>query len=797
MKFTEQWLREQIDTRLTRDEISKTLTMAGLEVDGAEDLGKGLDKVQVGTLEVVAQHPNADRLTCCKVRVGDALLNIVCGAKNHKQGDKVAVARDGAELPNGLKIKKGKLRGEPSEGMLCSLTELGMAEASEGIIILPPEAQEGATMVEIFERNDICFELGITPNRGDCLGVRGIARDLAAVTGEALTPMAVAIAEDTSVATVEVQIEDGEGCPRYAGRVVEGVKVGPSPDWLRNRLESVGLRSINNVVDITNYVMLELNQPMHAFDLSTLAAPIVVRRAAAGEKLTTLDEAERELTDQMTLIADQKRGLAVAGVMGGLNSGVTEQTTTIFLESAYFNPVRTARTGRRLNLITDSRHRFERGTDPMGVQLALDRATQLVQELCGGSAGVTTLTDAGTWTRNAPVAYRHVRCNALSGMNLEQPQHETYLKAIGCVVVEKPADVDEVEGAVWYLPPTHRHDLVREEDLVEEVVRLFGYDNVPTELPSGAVASHQDSAERQLAKRMRKALTGLGYLEAVNYAFVAPEVQARFDAGVEPVALVNPLSEEQSRMRTSIMAGLVEAVRRNISRGNDGLRLFEMGHIFLLDGEGQVQEEERLALVLAGSGTSRIWHTDQRVWDFFDLKGDLQTLVSRLESAEPRYVPGGPEFLHPGRKSEIHLRGKVAGWMGEMHPSLREALDLDQPVLMLEIRSDALAAVAKKGAAQVSKFQAVTRDFAFVVDRDTPASSILDSARGVAKQLVRDVQLFDVYTGEHVAEDKKSIAFGLVLQADDRTLEEAEINDVMAKVTAKLEKQFKAELRAG
>ncbi|ABK42894.1 phenylalanyl-tRNA synthetase beta subunit [Magnetococcus marinus MC-1] len=796
MKFTEKWLREQINTQLDSEQISKTLTMAGLEVDAMERLGKGLDKVQVGFLEAVQPHPDADRLTCCQVRVGETRLNIVCGATNHKQGDKVAVARDGAELPNGLKIKKGQLRGQPSEGMLCSLTELGMAESSEGIIILPSDAPEGATMADYFQRNDICFELGITPNRGDCLGVRGIARDLAAVTGESLIPLQSAVQVAANVPTVAVEIADGEGCPRYAGRVVEGVKVGPSPDWLRNRLESVGLRSINNIVDITNYVMLELNQPMHAFDLAQLAAPIVVRRANPDERLTTLDYVERQLTEQMTLICDQQRPLAVAGVMGGLNSGVTDATTSIFLESAYFNPVRTARTGRRLNLVTDSRHRFERGTDPMAIELALDRATQLVLELCGGQAGAITLTDAGTWSRNPPVAFRHTRANALTGMCLTQAEQARYLQAIGCVEVAKPAQSATVEGAVWYLPPTHRHDLLREEDLVEEVVRLFGYDKVPTELPSGAVATHQDSPERQLAKRLRKALTGLGYLEAVNYAFVAPEVQARFDADLHPIMLTNPLSEEQSCMRTSLIAGLVEAVRRNLSRGNDGLRLFEMGHIFKLDAQGQVQEEEHVSMVLAGRGTPRIWHTPQRVWDFFDLKGDFQTVVSRLQGAEPRYLPGGPAFLHPGRKAEIHLRGRVAGWMGELHPSLREAMGIDQPVLMLELRSDALTQVNKKEAANVSRYPAVTRDFAFVVDRDTPAATILESARSVAKQLVREVELFDLYTGEHVPQDKKSIAFGLVLQADDRTLDEGEINQVMAQVTAKLEKQFNAVLRA-
>nr|CRH07170.1 Phenylalanyl-tRNA synthetase beta chain [Candidatus Magnetococcus massalia] len=799
MKLTHQWLLEHIDTQLDPKEIGDKLTMAGLELDSITHLGAGLDRVLVGRLESVEQHPNADRLTCCKVVINEQTLSIVCGAKNHKVGDKVAVATEGAELPNGLKIKKGKLRGEPSEGMLCSLTELGMAEASDGIMILPEESPEGQSMVEFLDRNDFCFEVDLTPNRGDCLGVRGIARDLAALSGDSLKPFSVEIAEDAQVNhrhPVEVVIEDSAGCPRYAGRVIEGVKVGPSPDWLRNRLQAVDIRSINNVVDITNYVMMELNQPLHAFDLAKLVPPVMVRRASEGEKLTTLDEVARSLTGEMTLIADQTRGLALAGIMGGEESGVSEQTVNLFLESAYFDPVRTARTGRKLNLTSDSRHRFERGTDPEGLRLALDRASQLIIELCGGTAGEALLTDAGSWSPAQPIPYRFDRCNALGGIDLTRQAHDRIIQAIGCTLVDAPAGEETIEGATWYQPPTHRHDLIKEIDLVEEVVRIHGYDNVPNVLPSGAVASHRDSDERIMAGRMRRVLTGLGYLEAVNYAFVSPEVQARFDGSIEPVALLNPLSEDQSRMRTSLIAGLMEAVRRNISRGNETLRLFEMGHIFLMDKEGQVHEEEHLAMVLAGSGLPRTWHTTPRPWDFFDLKGDLASLIERLEAAEPQYIDGGPDFLHPGRRAEIKIRGKVVGWMGQLHPQLQETLDLADAPFMLELNSAALASAAKKGrGVSVSKFPAATRDFAFLVGRDVPAQEILDTARNVNKKLIREVQLFDVYTGEHVAEEQKSIAFGIVLQADDRSLAEEEINGIMADVVAKLEKKFAAVLR--
>ncbi|MEO5353632.1 MAG: phenylalanine--tRNA ligase subunit beta, partial [Magnetococcus sp. XQGC-1] len=476
MKFTHQWLLQHIPTDLTPQAIGERLTLAGLELEGLTDLRQGLEQVQVGRLLAVAPHPDADRLTLCQVQVGAEQLSIVCGAQNHRSGDRVAVARVGAVLANGLTIQRSRIRGQLSEGMLCSQAELGLAGSSDGILILPPETVDGLPLAEVLGRNDHLFELSLTPNRGDCLGVRGIARELGALTQTPLHPLPVAAPEVQSQQEM-VRIEDAEGCPRYAGRIVRGVRIAPSPEWLRLRLESVGIRSINNVVDITNYILLDLNQPLHAFDLARLHLPLQIRRARSGERLRTLDGVERLLNEEMTVIADSQHPLALAGIMGGEESGVTAETTDLFLESAWFEPIRIARTGRRLGINSDSRHRFERGTDPEGLLLALERATQWILELAGGTAEPILWADTGRWSPLPPVSMRPQRINRLGGVALTPEGMATMLGHLGCRLVAQEGE------SMTFQPPSHRHDLRREEDLLEEVIRLHGYDQVQTSLP--------------------------------------------------------------------------------------------------------------------------------------------------------------------------------------------------------------------------------------------------------------------------------------------------------------------------
>lgn len=794
MKFTLDWLKQHLPLTLPPRELADRLTMAGLELESLAHLGAGLDRVQVGTLERVEKHPDADRLTLCQVRIAGETLPVVCGATNHRAGDKVAVARVGATLPNGMTIRKGRIRGAESHGMLCSVAELGLAPSADGILILPAEAPEGAPLATVLGRDDWLYEVNVTPNRGDCLGVRGIARDLGALLELPLLPLETAVAVDPAVGErhpVAVEIRDGAGCPRYAGRVVEGVRVGESPPWLRQRLEAVGLRPINNVVDVTNLVLMELGQPLHAFDLERLAPPVVVRKARPGERLTTLDEVERTLTGEMTLIADQERSLALAGIMGGQESGVEADTTTLFLESAYFEPVGIARTGRRLGLQSDSRFRFERGTDPQGIVTALDYATRLILELAGGRAGPVVLADAGTWQPAPPIPFRHQRVTRLGGIDLPPEASAGMLTRLGLEPVGNAGE------ARLYQPPSHRHDLRQEEDLLEEVVRLYGYDRVPTRLPSGPVAAARPDREERQTAQLRRLLAGMGYLEAVNYSFVGAALQHTFDPETPPVALRNPLSEEQGVMRTTLTAGLVECARRNLSRGNHSLRLAEVGRVFLPTPTGSA-EPDRVALLLTGAATRRAWHTPQREWDFFDLKGDLERLCTALGLEPLPLERGGPDFLHPGRKALIPAPGgATAGWLGQLHPAVAEELGIDQPVWLLEVAADHLVPTpeSRVQSPPISRFPAVDRDFAFVLPRDVPAREVLEEARRAAPELVRRVELFDLYTGSHLPDGFKSLAVGITLQADDRTLTDGEAQQVADAVVSRLGERFGATLR--
>ncbi|MBF0341675.1 MAG: phenylalanine--tRNA ligase subunit beta [Magnetococcales bacterium] len=795
MKITLDWLSDHIDTDLDPATIGARLTMAGLELDALIRLDEGLERVQVGRLVTVNPHPNADRLTLCQLQVGEETLEIVCGARNHRAGDKVAVARVGATLPNGMEIQLGQIRGVTSHGMLCSLKELGLASEADGVLILPAETPEGMPIAEALGKNDVVLELGITPNRGDCLGVRGVARELAALTARPLRPLTVEpVAITAPEAVAQVRLEDPTGCPRYAGRVIRGVKIGPSPRWLQNRLEAVGLRAINNVVDITNYLLLDLNQPLHAFDLARLQLPVVVRRARDGETLRTLDGVERTLTGAMTVIADGARALAVAGIMGGEESGVTETTTDIFLEVAFFDPIMTARTGRRLELLSESRYRFERGTDPEGIPLVMEKATGMVLELAGGEAGPVTLLDGGSWQTPGAILYRPERINRLGGIEVSIEAMNTFLTALGCQVTPVTGDA----SCFSVTPPTWRHDLRLEEDLLEEIIRLYGYDRVPTSLPRVPAAPPAPDPTRQLTDRLRTLLVGLGYQEVIDFAFVSQGSQKRCNPDATPLALLNPLSEEQAVLRTELSAGVLECAQRNINRGNSRLRLFETGRVFLQQPDGTLREQERLAGMIGGLAEEASAHGSARGVDFFDLKGDLETLLAAVTGTAPVFVSGGPALLHPRRKSGITLAdGTPLGWMGQLHPGEMEALDLKKEVYLFELELTPLLTPveSRENAPQSSRFPAIQNDFTFLMPLRTPAGEVTREVQSVEPALIRQAQVTAIYTGSGVPAGSKSLTISLTLQADDRTLTDGESKALAEQVIERVERCFGASLR--
>ncbi|MEO5376395.1 MAG: phenylalanine--tRNA ligase subunit beta [Magnetococcus sp. DMHC-6] len=800
MKFTFSWLCEHLETQLTPVQIGSILTMAGLELESLIDLSIPFKGVEAGLLTQIIPHPNADRLTLCQVLLKEETLSIVCGARNHRVGSIVAVARAGAVLANGLEIREGQIRGELSQGMLCSETELGLSseqEISEGILILPADTPPGTPLADLLGQNDFLFELNITPNRGDCLGVRGIARELSALgAGQLKSLVTPTICVTNASHNPTILLNVPERSPRYTGRIITGVRVTESPDWLQRRLKSVGLRPINAIVDVTNFICMDLNHPMHAFDLAKIHWPLVIRPAQDGETLVTLDKVERTLSPENTLIADANAPLALAGLMGGLNSGVTLETTDLFLEVAYFDPIYTARSGRKLDIQSDSRHRFERGIDPLGLKQALERATEMILALAGGQAGPITERVGGTWQPQPPIPFRTQRANRIGGVQLSQEQTHTMLTALGC---QEIAQTEKSEmNTRFYQPPSHRHDLKREEDLIEEVVRLFGYDRVETQLPRGAIATPMVDPNRQLTNRIRHLLTGLGYLEAIDYAFISADLQHRFDSNQPPIFLQNPLSEDQAVLRTQLFPGLLATLERNLNRGNQRLRLFEVGRVFLQEpGQRSPREEERLAVILTGPSTERAWHTPMRESDLFDLKGDLEALLRGLGWLNPIFSPGGPSFLHPGQKTLVSLlESKTIGWLGQLHPTEQEHFNASQPIFVCEFSLSSLTQPPEVVSERpFSKYPSVERDFSFVVEESVLARDLLHAIAQVDTSLIRKVLFFDLYVGEGIQSGYKSLAIGVTLQADDHTLTEQETNTIAERIVKHVHDRFHATLR--
>lgn len=803
MIVTYNWLKEYVDFDFSPEELAHRLTMAGIEVDAMTKMGEGLDSVIVARLLSVDPHPEADRLTLCQVDTGSETLQVVCGATNHKAGDLVALAQVGSVLPGDFKIKKSKIRGRESMGMLCSEKELGVAEQSAGIMILPPGLPLGAPVFEALGLKDVRLELGLTPNRADCLSVLGVAREVAAMAGKPVRLPKVSVPEkgDAIERQTSVTVEEPGLCPRYAARLIRGVRIGPSPDWLVRRLEAVGMRSINNAVDVTNLLLMELGHPLHAFDFSLLrGGRIVVRRAGEGEIFTTLDGQQRTLRRGDLTICDGEGPVALAGIMGGGNSEIRPETTDILLESAYFNPLTIRRTSKRLGLHTESSHRFERGADINMVPLALDRAAALIVELAGGevAAGRIDVYPSPLPERRLAVTAR--RTGAILGMPMDIVEIVRLLRSIGLETV--PAA--DREDTAFVTVPSWRQDLEREIDLIEEVARLNGYDRIPVTMPASRIVCHRAPAHQRQTRQGRDAMVNAGFAEVINYSFISPAAWDRIDLAPDDprratVRILNPLTEEQSVMRTSLVPSLLETAARNLAYRSRDLRLFELRPVFVpLAGEELPSERMRLGAVLSGRREPEGWAQGSEPVDFFDLKGVAEGLLETFRVRGVRWeADAGEPFLHPGKSCRVKSGESLLGLLGEVHPRVLEKFGIDIPIFLLDFDMEALFAVEGgfEGFRPLSRFPDVSRDSAFLVSDEVSAEQIFEAIEGARSKDAESVILFDLYRGAGVPEGKKSLAVRVRYRSAERTLTDEEINRLHGRIVQALAATVGAEIR--
>jgi phenylalanyl-tRNA synthetase beta chain len=794
MKVSFNWLKEYVDCGLTPTELADRLTMAGLEVEGVEEKGPGLTGVVVAQIVSIAPHPQADRLSLCSVKTGERTYPIVCGARNMKQGDKVALAVVGAELPGEVQIKKTKIRGEQSEGMLCSEAELGLSTSAEGIMILPPEAPLGMPVADALNTRDHLLELSVTPNRGDCLSILGVAREVAALLGAALHPPSLKIQEGKQRVeeSVRVSILDPDLCPRYSTRLITKVRVGPSPFWLRARLERAGMRSINNVVDVTNYVMLEYGQPLHAFDFDLLeGAAIVVKRAAPGERFITLDGLERVLNRDTLMICDAARPVAIGGVMGGLNSEIRDATSRVLLESAYFSPQGIRRTSLALGLQTESSYRFERGIDPEGVLSASLRAAALIADLAGGEAAKGVIDCYPTPLPCPEIRLRLPRVNALLGMSLEQKEVKEILERLRM-------EVRENKGTDWMVtPPTFRGDITREIDLIEDIGRLKGYDHIPVQVPRMWVMPFRQERKEEWEERAKEMLIGLGFYEVITYSFISPQALAALqmppgDPRSRPLPLLNPLAEVQSVMRTTLLPGLLETARYNLSHKSTDLKIFELREVYYpRHGEKLPEERQALAGLVMGAVTPEGWNIPRQEADFYYVKGCVEQLLAEVRSPLPTFTSAKvPPYLNPGKAAVIRLDGETIGALGELLPEVAHVFELPPGVFIFELDLPLLSHYVRKEItfAPLPRFPSVNRDVAVTIDVGISAEEIMAIVRGVDNQYIESIEVFDCYQGDPIPVGKKGLAFRIRYRSLDRTLTDEEVNQFHQAVLARLEK---------
>lgn len=791
MKFSEQWLREWVNPSLDTDGLAAQLTMAGMEVDSVTPVAGAFSGVLVAEIVAAEPHPDADKLRVCTVNAGGEPLQIVCGAPNARVGLRAPLAVVGAELPGGLVIRKAKLRGMESQGMLCAESELGLSSAAAGLMELPEDAPIGKELREYLQLDDHTIELGLTPNRADCLSLRGIAREVALLNGLAFEPPARPAVPPSIDQTFPVRVAAPARCPRYIGRVIRGIdNRRPSPLWLTERLRRCGVRSIDAVVDVTNYVLLELGQPLHAFDLARLEGGITVREASKGEHITLLDESEWKLDADMLVIADEGGPVALAGIMGGAHSAVSENTTSVFLESAFFSPLGMAGKARRLGMHTDAAHRYERGVDYALQREAIERATELLIAICGGGPGpVTEVVSEAHLPALGKVELREFRVERLLGMRIEPFQIERIFSGLG-LAPQRTETGWAVEVPSW------RYDVEIEADLLEELARVHGYDRLP---PSRIQAELQMPERPERAVRvqdLRRALVSRGFFEAITYSFIAPEMQRAFDPDQDCVKLQNPISADLAVMRTSLLPGLVSALRHNIKRQLPRVRLFETGLRFEVREDG-LQQRPTLALVMTGSRFPESWAERSQAADFFDLKGELEALLELTGDRDAfRFERGQRNGLHPGRTALLYRGDQAVGVVGALHPELARQWDLRGEVLLCELDLQHFGERRLPAVEDFSRFPEVRRDLALVVADDVPAAALVATVRASGGSALRHVTLFDVYAGEGVPSGQRSVALGLSFRDATRTLDEAAVSGAVSAVVEAVAQAHGAALRA-
>ena len=794
MKFSESWLRTLVDPKLTTEELSHLLTMAGLEVEELDPVAPAFDRVVVAQVLEVVKHPDADRLNVCQVDTGSGMpTTIVCGAPNVAVGLKVPCALPGAVLPGDFTIKIAKVRGIESSGMLCSAKELGIAEEASGLLILSADAPVGQSIRQYLELDDNVFEIKLTPNRADCLSLQGIAREVGAITGAVASLPQVTEVSASIADTRAVVLDASAACPLYYGRIVKGVDAkAPTPEWMKRRLERSGIRAISALVDITNYVMLELGQPLHAFDNTRLEGAVRARMARPEEKLLLLNEQTIAVDADVLMIADDAKPLAMAGIMGGEESGITLETRELFLESAFFAPKALAGRARRYGFASDASHRFERGVDFGGTRAAIERATQLILEICGGQAGPVVEAKAELPARN-PVRLRTARAEKVLGLKLGAERISGLFKGLALAFVQQGEDF-------LVTPPSWRFDMEIEEDLIEEIARLYGYDNIPSPAPCGRLAMMQQAESQRPAYRIRQMLADRGYQEVVNYAFVEEAWEADFaakTAEADLIRLANPIASQMAVMRSNLFGGLVSNLVTNLKRKQSRVRLFEVGRTFHRDAAAQpvagYRQPWKLAGLAFGGALPEGWAAGSRKVDFYDVKGDIEAL---LAPAQLRFEKLQHPALHPGRAASVVLNDQEIGCLGELHPEWVQKYDLPNAPVVFELDFATIKATKVPAYAEVSKFPPVVRDLAVVVDQSIALQALLDGLKGQISGLVQDIQLFDVYVGKGVPESKKSLAFRIVMQDTQRTLQDSEVDAAMQQLVSCFEQAFGAQLRA-
>ena len=793
MIFSEQWIREWVNPALSTDALVEQLTMAGLEVDAVNDVASEFSGVIIAEVLKVIPHPDADKLRVCEVSDGTSVLQVVCGAPNVREGLKVPYAQVGANLTGAdgksFKIRQAKLRGIESNGMLCSAEELGLAESADGLLELAADAPVSTDIREYLKLNDKSIELDLTPNRGDCLGIIGVAREIAALNAlQSNEPevLAVPAEHDTSF---PVQISAVEQCPRYLGRVIKGVNVAAqTPLWMSERLRRSGIRSIDPVVDVTNYVLLELGQPMHAFDLAHLKQGIEVRLAKQDETLTLLDGKQVTLTPDVLVIADQSGPLALAGIMGGEHSGVNEQTQDIFLECAFFSQLAVAGRARRYGLHTDASHRYERGVDFTIQGKAMERATALLIEIAGGSPGPVVET-LGKVPSSPEISLSFAKLSKFLGLSIPVGEVQEILTRLGAHVLS----VDDM--AITIKAPSYRFDFALDVDLIEEIARVYGYNKLPKTKSLSRNSLGTRTETRAELPRLKDRLVSLGYQEVITYSFVEPGLLELLNPGVAATALQNPISAEMSVMRTSLWPGLLSTLQYNANRQQDRVRLFETGQVFV-QRDGALAQPSMMSGLVFGHLQEALWSNVKKPVDFFDIKGDIESLLGLTRNAARfSFTKAEHPALHSGQSAALLLDGQQVGLIGALHPSIQRKLDISNKVYLFEIDINSLLESKVPKIQELSKFPEVSRDLAIVIDQEVSAQQILDCVRASAGDSLVNLRIFDVYQGDAVEKSKKSIALGLTLQHTSRTLGDEDINGIINSCVNELQTQFNAKLR--